>query len=155
MSESDRPTSPVEGEVEPTERAERDNGDEDPAATGSSDPTGDGDLVASLWPWNREPSTADLEIVVYVVTGHHGPLRIPERFCRECHMFVHAADLAAEQVDADVNVRVVSWWTHLPFALRHGGHHAPVMVVGGKRLCQGYDVPTPDEVVTAIQEALE
>lgn len=112
------------------------------------------DLVASLWPWRRDEQRADVEIVVYVVTGRHGGLRIPERFCRECHLFVRAADVAAERVDADVNVRVVSWWTHLPFALRHGGYHAPVLVVGGRRLCQGYDVPTPDDVVEAIREAL-
>jgi hypothetical protein len=153
MSESDRATTAGNEQVEPTEPAERDEGGTRPKD--SAEPTGDGDLVASLWPWNREPSNADLEIVVYVVTGHHGPLRIPERYCRECHMFVHAADQAVEQVDSDVNVQVVSWWTHLPFALRHGGQHAPVLVVDGKRLCQGYDVPTPGEVVAAIEEALE
>jgi hypothetical protein len=29
------------------------------------------------------------------------------------------------------------------------------MVVGGKRLCQGYDVPTSEEVVEAIEAVLE
>lgn len=123
-------------------------------AVGDDDESPETDLVASLWPWRRDEQRADVEIVVYVVTGRHGGLRIPERFCRECHLFVRAADVAAERVDADVNVRVVSWWTHLPFALRHGGYHAPVLVVGGRRLCQGYDVPTPDDVVEAIREAL-
>ena len=125
---------------------------------GSSDEatsTGRARLVASVWPWARDPVSADVEIVVYVVTGDHGGLRVPERFCRECHLFTRAADLAAERVDADVDVSVRSWWTHLPFALRHGGYHAPVMVVDGTRLCQGHDVPTPDEVVAAVEEALE
>ncbi|MUW13668.1 hypothetical protein GJ633_02595 [Halorubrum sp. CBA1125] len=89
-----------------------------------------------------------------MVTGTHGGLRIPERFCRECHRFTRAADVAAARVDADVRVSVRSWWTHLPFALRRGGYHAPVMVVGGDLFRQGHDVPTPEEVVTAVEEAL-
>lgn len=122
-------------------------------ATADEAAAGRDDLVASLWPWAGDDSTPAVEIVVYVVTGTHGGLTIPERFCRECHRFVRAADVAAERVDVDVEVTVRSWWTHLPFALRHGGYHAPVMVVGGKRLCQGYDVPTVDEVVAAVEEA--
>mgnify|MGYP000078862863 FL=1 len=110
--------------------------------------------VASLLPWRSRGDEADLTITVYIVTGKHGKLRIPESFCRECNLFVRAADSAAEQVDANVEVRVVSWWTHIPWALRYGGYHAPVMVVGGKRLCQGHDVPTSDEVVEAIERAL-
>lgn len=119
-----------------------------------SDPQRRNRLVASLWPWRGRGSAADVEVVVYVVTGDHGGFRIPESFCRECHRFTHAADVAAARVDADVRVSVRSWWTHLPFALRHGGYHAPVMVVDGTRLAQGHDVPTPDEVVDAIERAL-
>lgn len=111
--------------------------------------------VASLLPWRSGHRDADLTITVYIVTGKHGKLRIPERFCRECNLFVRAADMAAAQVAADVDVRVVSWWTHILSALRYGGYHAPVMVVGRKRLCQGYDVPTTDEVVDAIEAELE
>jgi hypothetical protein len=128
---------------------------EDPAVddVSADEPSGfSSELVASLWPRRRQQSTGDVEIVVYVVTGRHGGLRIPEQFCRECHRFAHAADVAAGQVDADVDVRVVSWWTHLPFALWKGGYHAPVMVVGGNLLCQGHDVPTPEDVVAAIEE---
>lgn len=127
-------------------------------ATEERDPTrtSDGTLVARLLPaWGRDEDPADVEIVVYVVTGKHGGLRIPESFCRECNLFVRAADQAAEGADADVSVRVVSWYTHVLSALRHGGWHAPVMVVGGKRLCQGYDVPTVEEVGEAIEAALE
>lgn len=126
----------------------------DPQATGE-DPDRRDRLVASLWPWREEGTDADVEVIVYVVTGDHGGLRIPESFCRECHLFTHAADVAAARVDADVRVSVRSWWTHLPFALRHGGYHAPVMVVGGTRLSQGYDVPTPEDVVAAIEGAVE
>lgn len=122
-------------------------------ASGAAEPT-DSVPVASLLPWRSTTQDADLTITVYIVTGKHGRLRIPESFCRECNLFVRAADVAAEQVEADVNVRVVSWWTHVLSALRYGGYHAPVMVVGDELLCQGYDVPTSDEVLTAIEAAL-
>ena len=121
----------------------------------TTDDSTDSVPVASLLPWRSNDNEADFTITVYIVTGKHGKLRIPESFCRECNLFVRAADLAAEQVDADVNVRVVSWWTHVFSALRYGGYHAPVMVVGRKRLCQGYDVPTTCEVVDAIEAELE
>ena len=98
---------------------------------------------------------ADIVIKVYVVTGNHGGIPIPEQFCRECHQFTRRADMAAEAADATVDVRVYSWWTHVVGALRHGGWHAPVMVVDDEFLCQGYDVPTSDEVGQAIQQALQ
>lgn len=113
-------------------------------------------LTAALVPWSK--SDADEETVVvdiYVVTGRHGILRVPESFCRECHMFTRRAELAAEEVDVDVTINVRSWWSQFPWALRHGGYHPPVMVVGGKKLCQGHDVPTSDEVVSAINAAYE
>lgn len=102
---------------------------------------------------DRPPDDATVRITVYVVTGRQGWLWIPESFCRECHRFVRAADAAAGRADASVDVRVVSWYTHLPWALRHGGYHPPVMVVGGRRIAQAYDVPAPDRVQDAIREA--
>ncbi|MEF8813241.1 MAG: hypothetical protein V5A55_05425 [Halovenus sp.] len=113
------------------------------------------ELRASWLPWAGEESEADVVVKLYIVTGKHGGLRIPGSFCRECHMFARRADMAAEQVDADVEVNIYSWWTHVLGALRHAGYHPPVMVVGGKHLCQGHDVPTTDEVVTAIEAALD
>lgn len=115
---------------------------------------------AELWPskdsdpetrTRRDQETVAIEI--YIVTGRHGALRIPESFCRECNLFVRAADVAAEQVDVPVDVRVFSWWTRFAWALRHGGYHPPVMVVGGEKLCQGHHVPSTDEVIEAIEEA--
>ena len=122
--------------------------------------------VASLLPWrssgsktqseseSESKSESDIEIKLYIVTGYHGKLKIPESFCRECNLFVRAADAAAAQVDADVRVSVVSWWTHFLFALRYGGYHPPIIVVGGTRLSQGHQVPTTQEIVKAIQESL-
>lgn len=122
-------------------------GDDRPATTR-------GELRARLVP-SLGRSGATVTVDVYIVSGRHGILRVPESFCRECHVFTRRADQAAERVDADVEVRVFSWWTRFLGALRHGGYHPPVMVVGGRRLCQGRDVPTTDGVVAAIEAALD
>ncbi len=111
---------------------------------------------AALWP--TAATTADpatIEIRIYIVSGKHGFLTIPEDFCRECHRFVRAADIAADRADVPVDVRVVSWWTRFLGALRYGGYHPPVMVVAGRKLAQGYDVPTPDEILAAIHAAAD
>ncbi|MDY6770250.1 MAG: hypothetical protein SVU88_04735 [Candidatus Nanohaloarchaea archaeon] len=111
-------------------------------------------LRARLWPAiGRNDDDDGATITVYIVTGRHGLLHIPESFCRECHLFVRRAEAAADAVDADVTVRVQSWWTGIFAALRHGGYHPPVMVVGGRKLAQGENVPTTGEIVAAIQNA--
>jgi hypothetical protein len=116
--------------------------------------TEDTDLRARLSPWSEtEDDAGTLQITVYIVTGYHGKLRVPESFCRECHMFTRRAQQAIDEVETEVSLSVRSWWTHVPWALRHGGYHPPVMVVGGNRLCQGHDVPTTDDVVEAIEQA--
>ena len=116
---------------------------------GGSDRILDADLLPSFG--SAESGTVDVEI--YVVTGRHGLFDVPESFCRECHMFARRADAAAEQTSVDVDVYIYSWWTRFLGALRHGGYHPPVMVVGGERLCQGHDVPTTEEVLAAIEAA--
>lgn len=95
-----------------------------------------------------------VDVKVYIVTGTKN-LRLPESFCKECNLFVNAVESAADSIDVPVNVNVHSWWTHFPGALRHGGYHPPVMVVEGKRLCQGHHVPSEDEVVGAVRDAWE
>lgn len=129
----------------------------DETSTTSDTESGTDDVPeATLWPSDGRESESDPDTVVidvYIVTGRHGGLRIPESFCRECDLFVRAADVAAENVDLPVDVRVYSWWTRFPWAIRHGGYHPPVMVVGGKKLCQGHTVPSPEEVTEAIEAA--
>lgn len=122
-------------------------------ATDGDDDGGRGVLRARLGfgPESSDPDT--IAVTCYIVTGEHGGITIPESFCRECHRFVRAADVAAERVGAPVNVRVVSWYTHVLGALRNGGYHPPVMVVDGTRLSQGHDVPSVEEVVAAIEAA--
>lgn len=125
---------------------------------GDESPPSEETLRASLIPFvdgQQINPDADVVIKVYVVTGRHGKIPIPERFCRECHMFTRRADIAAEKANAAVDVRVYSWWTHFLSALRYGGYHAPVMVVGGELLCQGYDVPTTEDVEQAVRHSLE
>lgn len=122
--------------------------------TGDEPGTTDGGLDAELLPSFRARPTDTVDIEIYVVTGRHGPFTVSERFCRECHLFARRADAAAEQASVDVDVHVYSWWTRFLGALRHGGYHPPVMVVGGTRLCQGHDVPTTEEVLAAVEAAV-
>lgn len=125
--------------------------------TGHGSPT-DSAPVAELWPsTGAQPESQEdaVQIKIYIITGRHGIIRIPEAFCRECDLFVRAADQAARQVELPVNVRVFSWWTRFFDALRYGGYHPPIMVVGRERLCQGHTVPTVEEVIMAILDAAE
>ncbi len=128
-----------------------------PDSAEDTEETDGSQLRAQLSPFSGDTETAKqtVDITVYVVTGWHGKLRVPESFCKECHMFTRRAQLASETVDIPVRISVRSWWTHFPWALRRGGYHPPVMIVGGKRLCQGHDVPTTEEVVGAIERAKE
>lgn len=110
-------------------------------------------LDAEVWGSTAATDSEAVAIDVYVVTGRHGGLRVPESFCRECNLFTRRAEQAAEAVESDVDVTVYSWWTHVLSALRHGGYHPPVLVVGGQKLCQGHHVPTVQEIVDAIEAA--
>ena len=103
---------------------------------------------------DKEDTADAVEVKVYIITGTKN-LRLPESFCKECNLFVNAVESAAEDIDVPVNVSVYSWWTHFFGALRHGGYHPPVMVVGGKRLCQGHHVPSQDEIVKAVEEEVK
>lgn len=123
--------------------------------TGDDSGTSDGVLDAGLLPSFQSTDEDTVDIEIYVVTGRHGLFTVPESFCRECHMFARRADAAAERASVDVDVHIYSWWTRFLGALRHGGYHPPVMVVGGTRLCQGHDVPTTDEVLAAIAAAVQ
>lgn len=95
-----------------------------------------------------------VDIQVYIVTGTKN-LRLPESFCEECNLFVNAAKEASQELDIPVNVEVYSWWTHFPFALRYGGYHPPVIVINGKKLCQGHQVPPTEKIKKRILEESE
>ena len=94
-----------------------------------------------------------VQVRVYVFTGWHTLFKIPESWCRECQLFVRVADRAAAEAGVPVEVRPVSWWWRVLGALRFGGYHPPVMVVDGRRIAQGHDVPSMERVVDAIHAA--
>lgn len=130
---------------------DEDDSEDSPGTESEAGPTAD------LWPTLGTDSETDREAVdveIYVVTGRHGIFSIPRRFCRECHLYVRAADAAAEGVDVPVDVHVYSWWTRFLGALRYGGYHPPVMVVGGEKLCQGHTVPSSDDVIEAVERTV-
>jgi predicted Rdx family selenoprotein len=106
------------------------------------------ELQASMIPFTGGKA----EIEIYVVTGFHGFLRIPESFCKQCNLFYRAAGIAAEESERDVEIQVKSYWTRFLRPLLKGGYHAPVMLVNGKMVSQGYDVPEPDEVLEALAQ---
>lgn len=135
MSDTDVPSSSTPAEAKDNEANAAETSDREETA----DNEGTGDSV---------------DVEVYVITGTKN-LRLPESFCKECNLFVNAVESASEKTDVPVEVSVYSWWTNFFGALRHGGYHPPVMVVGGRRLCQGHHVPSEDEIVGAVREATE
>jgi len=110
-------------------------------------------LKADILPFRGESSDSDVLVEIYVVTGKHGFLSIPESFCKECNLFYHSAEEAAEKSDKDVEIRVKSYWTRFLRPLLKGGYHAPVILVDGEMFSQGYDVPDVDELVEVIDRS--
>jgi hypothetical protein len=104
--------------------------------------TEDSELKASTVPFTGSKA----EIEIYIVTGFHGLVKIPESYCKECHMFVRAAQEASEQVDQEVDIQVKSYWTRFLRPLLKGGTHPPVILVNGELVAQGYDVPEPEKI---------
>lgn len=94
-----------------------------------------------------------LDVRVYRFTGRQGIFRVPEAWCRECDLFVRAVDRAVKQSGVEASVRVLPWWTHVLGALRFGGWHPPVLVIDGRRVAQGHDVPAVERVVEALRAA--
>jgi hypothetical protein len=106
----------------------------------------DSELRASTVPFKGNKA----EIEIYIVTGFHGLVKIPESYCKECHMFVRAAQEASEQVDQEVDIQVKSYWTRFLRPLLKGGTHPPVMLVNGGLVAQGYDVPGSEEIAKKL-----
>jgi len=111
------------------------------------------DLEAGLIPFTDSESDADINVEIYVVTGKHGFLNIPEGFCKECNMFYQAAKEASEEIDREVDIQVKSYWTRFLRPLLRGGYHAPVMLVNSRKVAQGYDVPGKEDLVSIFQDS--
>jgi len=107
-------------------------------------------LEADVRPWHTGAGDG-ITVELYVVTGRHGLLSIPDSFCEECHLFHHAASEAAGMVEAPVDIVVRSYWTRFLWPLIHGGYHPPVMLIDGQVLAQGHDVPDPERVVDRLR----
>jgi hypothetical protein len=87
-----------------------------------------------------------------VVTGLHGGIRIPESYCKECNLFVKAAEDAVREVDRNVDIAVRSYWTRFLHPLLKGGYHPPVMLINGEIVAQGYDVPDKEPIKEKLKE---
>lgn len=103
-------------------------------------------LEASILPFTGKKA----EIEIYVVTGRHGLIGIPENFCKECNLFYRAAEQASEKIEREVEIEVKSYWTRFLRPLMKGGYHAPVMLINGELVAQGYDVPETEEIVEKL-----
>lgn len=66
-----------------------------------------GKIRASLNPFDTG-SEADVDITLYVVTGKHGFLRIPESFCKECKLFFQAIKKASGETEVTTEIKVKS-----------------------------------------------
>lgn len=87
-------------------------------------------------------------VTVYPFTGKQLFFRVPDSWCRECDLTVHAVEDAIGG-DQRFELRVKPWWNNLIGALRRGGWHAPVVTIDGKLFSQGI---VPD--VTRLRTAL-
>lgn len=108
-------------------------------------------LNADTLPFHGRGSEAGIKIELYVVTGRHGILTVPESYCKECNLFYKSAKEAAEEADFEVDIQLKSYWTRFLRPLLKGGTHPPVMLVNGDLVAQGYDVPDKEFLLEKIE----
>ncbi len=95
-----------------------------------------------------------IKITVYRWAGEKWFFRIHSE-CSECDVAVaQVRYLLAAHPDWPVELEVKPWLTHVWESLRHGGWHAPVVLVDGQLLRQGA-VPTRAELEARIQIAAQ
>jgi len=92
-------------------------------------------------------------ITVFPVTGRQLFFTVPERFCVECDLTIQLAKAVAARHPGRVTVEIKPWFNYLLSALRRGGWHPPVVLVGGRRVSQGV-VPSPEALGAAVLQAL-
>lgn len=94
-----------------------------------------------------------VKVELYRWAGSWGPFRITGE-CIECDFAVAAIrEVMSAHPDWPVEFEIKPWLDHIWGALRHGGWHAPVLIIDGRLVTQGH-VPTVMEIEFAIQEAL-
>ncbi len=97
--------------------------------------------------------TKMIKIAVYRWAGEKWIFRIGSE-CAECDLTLsQVRGLLGAHPDWPVELEVKPWLTHLGEALRHGGWHAPVVLVDGRIVRQG-TVPSRAELAAAVRLAL-
>jgi hypothetical protein len=95
-----------------------------------------------------------VKVTVYRWAGEKWFLRI-EGECLECDLTVsQVRTLIARNPSWPIELEIKPWLNHLWESLRHGGWHAPVVLVDGKLLRQG-TIPTLAELEAVVRRALE
>lgn len=98
--------------------------------------------------------TDSIKIIVYRWAGKKWLSPISGE-CVECDVAVgQVRRLLSEHPDWPVELEVKPWLTHLWEALRHGGWHPPVVLVGERLVRQG-TIPTRAELEFAVRRALK
>lgn len=94
-----------------------------------------------------------IKITLYRWAGKKWGLCI-ESECAECDLAVaQVRAVASAHPDWLTELEVKPWLTYLWESLRHGGWHAPVVLVDGRLVCQGI-VPSRETLEAALQFAL-
>lgn len=86
-----------------------------------------------------------MDVTVYYITGRQlGPLTVPNSWCEECDITVRLVRKVVDEVAPSAGMRFSAkpWIRHVFEALRHGGWHAPVVLIQGEVFSQGV---VPDE----------
>ena len=95
-----------------------------------------------------------VKVTVYRWAGEKWFLRI-EGECLECDLTVsQVRTLIARNPSWPIELEIKPWLNHLWESLRHGGWHAPVVLVDGKLIRQG-TIPTLAELEAVVRRALE
>jgi hypothetical protein len=98
--------------------------------------------------------TDPIKITIYRWAGRKWFFRIRSE-CAECDLTVaQVRSLVSTHPGWPLEVEIKPWLTHLWESLRHGGWHAPVVLVDGGLLCQG-KIPTRAELESAARRAFE
>lgn len=98
--------------------------------------------------------TDSIKITVYRWAGRRLFFRVRSE-CMECDLTVaKVRSLVSAHPDWPVVLEVKPWLTHLWESLRHGGWHAPVVLVDGRLLSQG-KIPTRAELELGARRAFE
>ena len=95
-----------------------------------------------------------VKVTVYRWAGKKWFLRIDGE-CIECDLAVgQVRRLVQANPTWPIQLEIKPWLTHVWESLRHGGWHAPVVLVDGIRIRQG-TIPTMTELHVAVRRALE